>query len=228
MKIFYRISNGGHNWKIKFPFATKEHCLTNFLKHFPKEEVIICADNIFQETYEWLTTLNCSEIWRTSLGNAPGFRKILERVLELPEDEIVYFVEDDYLHRENSRAAIIEGLTRVDYVSLYDHPDKYMLPEYGGNPLIGKDAAEETKVFLTKTTHWKLTNSTTYTFASFVQTIKEDIAIFDKNTHGVISHDFQTFLDLGEKGRALATPIPGYATHCEPAWASPLIDWSAV
>lgn len=228
MKVFYRISDGGNGWKVKFPFATKQHCLENFLKHFPKEEVILCADNVRETTHQWLSTLGCSSIWRTSYGNAYGFKKILQKALEYPDTEVIYFVEDDYLHRENSYTVLLEGLERADYVSLYDHIDKYMLPANGGNPLIGDDAAEETRVFLTKSTHWKLTNSTTMTFASTVNILREDYDIFDKNTNGTISQDFQSFLDLRARGRSLATPIPGYSTHCEVMWAAPLIDWSTV
>lgn len=228
MKIFYRISDNSDARKVKFPFATKQYCLENFLTHFPKDEVILCADNVSETTYDWLSSLGCSFIWRTSYGNAYGFKKILEKALEFSDTEVIYFVEDDYLHRENSYNVLLEGLERTNYVSLYDHIDKYIPFAEGGNPFIGDDAAEETRVFLTKNTHWKLTNSTTMTFASSVNILREDFNIFDKNTNCNVSKDFQTFIDLRNKGRSLATPIPGYSTHCEIMWATPLINWGIV
>jgi hypothetical protein len=36
------------------------------------------------------------------------------------------------------------------------------------------------------------------------------------------------FLDLRDKGRSLITPLPGYSTHGETAWLTPLIDWSKI
>jgi hypothetical protein len=227
MKILYRISDGSYR-KERFKNATKQHCIENFLSHFPKEEVLIYADNVRNETLEWITSLGC-EVKRTNGGSsAAGFRIVLADALTLSEDEIVYFVEDDYLHLPKSRTVLIEGLERAHYVSLYDHRDKYIPASMGGNPFIEDDAAELTKVFVTNSVHWKLTNSTTMTFASKVSTLREDSEIWNKYISGTHPHDFQCFLDLRDKGRTLATPIPGYSTHCEPMWAAPLTDWETV
>ena len=35
-------------------------------------------------------------------------------------------------------------------------------------------------------------------------------------------------LVLRDKGILLITPIPGYSTHGETAWLSPLTDWSKI
>jgi len=35
-------------------------------------------------------------------------------------------------------------------------------------------------------------------------------------------------LELRENNHILITPIPGYATHGETAWLSPLTDWSKI
>lgn len=227
MKVLYRISDGSYK-KERFPNATKQHCINNFLSNFPKEEVIIYADNVLDETLNWIRELGC-ETHRTNGGSsAAGFRIVLNEALKLLDDETVYFMEDDYLHLPNSRTVLLEGIERAHYVSLYDHADKYIPANLGGNPLIEDDASEITKVFLTKSTHWKLTNSTTMTFAAKVSTLREDAEVWQKYTQGTYPHDFKCFLELREKGRTLATPIPGYSTHCEPMWASPLTDWSVV
>jgi hypothetical protein len=227
MKVLYRISDGLTK-PNKFPHASKKYCLENFLLHFPKDEVIIYADNVTDDSYEWVSQLGC-EVHRTNGGNsAAGFRIVFEAALNFGDDEIIYFVEDDYLHLPNSRTVLLEGLERTDYVSLYDHLDKYLTPSYGGNPFIGDDCAEETKVFVTPHSHWKLTNSTTMTFASTVKTLREDAEVWRTHSTGVCPRDFQAFLDLRERGRTLATPLPGYSTHCDPQFPSPLTDWSAV
>lgn len=227
MRVLYRISDGSTP-KEKFSNATKQYCIENFLKHFPKEEVTIYADNVKDATLEWIVQLGCETIRTNGGSSAGGFRVVFDEALKLPDNEIVYFVEDDYLHLPNSRQVLLEGMERVTYVSLYDHLDKYMLPAYGGNPYIGNDAAEETKVFLTNSTHWKLTNSTTMTFASTVKVLKEDEEVWRKHSTGICPRDFDAFIELREKGRTLATPIPGYSTHCDLQYPTPLVDWSTV
>lgn len=227
MKIFYRISDGSYK-KERFPHATKQNCLENFLKHFPKEEITIYADNVKDDTFAWLESYNIN-LKRTYGGSsAAGFRIVSEDSLLLPDNEIIYFVEDDYFHLENSYQAILESLERVDYISLYDHVDKYIPANQGGNPFIDEDMAEETKVFITKSRHWKLTNSTTMTFATKVKTLREDIDIWRRYTSETYPHDFQCFLTLRDKGRTLATPIPSLSTHAEIRWAAPLIDWTNI
>ena len=159
MKVLYRISDGSYK-KERFSNATKEHCIENFLQHFPKDEVIIYADNVRDTTFEWISSLGCTAHRTNGGSSAAGFRIVFEEALKLSDDDIVYFVEDDYLHLPKSRQVLLEGIERADYVSLYDHADKYIPASKGGNPFIEDDAAEITKVFVTKTTHWKLTNST--------------------------------------------------------------------
>lgn len=227
MKIFYRLSDGSYK-KERFTHATKKGCLDNFLKHFPKEEVTIYADNVTDETYQWLQEYGVV-ILRTNGGSsAGGFRVVFEDALKLPSDELIYFVEDDYLHLDNARQILIEGLERADYVTLYDHIDKYIPANRGGNPFIAGDGAEDTRVFLTKSRHWKLTNSTTMTFATSVKVLQEDANIWRKYTQGTYPHDFDCFIELRNNGRALVSPIPSVSTHCEPKWAAPLIDWNNV
>jgi hypothetical protein len=113
------------------------------------------------------------------------------------------------------------------YVSLYDHPDKYINKQNGGNPFI-EDGGEVTRVMLTDSCHWKLTNSTTMTFASTVGTLREDESILREFTKGSYPRDFEMFLALRENQKGLLTPIPGYSTHGETAWLTPLIDWSKI
>ena len=69
----------------------------------------------------------------------------------------------------------------ADYVTLYDHPDKYMDHDKGGpNPYIS-NGGEVTRLVKTDNSHWKLTNSTTMTFASKVNTLKQDRDIWMKH-----------------------------------------------
>ena len=115
----------------------------------------------------------------------------------------------------------------ASFVSLYDHPDKYITPENGGNPYC-KGGAEDTRVYLTKSCHWKITNSTTMTFAAKVSTLKKVEKTLRDYTTGTYPQDFKMFIDLMRNGKLLITPIPGYATHGETAWLTPLYNWESL
>jgi hypothetical protein len=103
-----------------------------------------------------------------------------------------------------------------------------MDPRAGGNPYC-EGGAEDTRVYLTDSCHWKITNSTTMTFASKVSTLKKTEPNLRKWTNmGHYPQDFKMFIEFQNNNELLITPIPGYATHGETAWLSPLTDWSLV
>ena len=163
------------------------------------------------------------------IGDGAGtFNIALNEALQSPDDEIIYFLENDYLHKPNSDQILKEGFELgASFVSLYDHPDKYKGPEQGGNPYC-EGGAEDTRVYLTDSCHWKITNSTTMTFAAKVSTLKRIESILRKHTAGTHPNDFTMFLELREQNELLITSIPGYSTHGETAWLSPLTNWGYV
>ena len=185
------------------------------------------ADNVSQETKELLHD-NVKTVEHVNVGHGAGtFNLALDMALNLDDEEIVYFVENDYLHKPDAMQVLQSAFGMylgIEYVTLYDHPDKYMEPGVGGNPhCYGK--AENTRVFLGQYCHWKITNSTTMTFAAKVRTLKQDEKILRHWTSGPHPNDFQMFSELRSKGRQLISPIPGYATHGETKWLSPLTNW---
>jgi hypothetical protein len=205
--------------------------LENFIKNFLNGDLkglVILADNVSDQTYDLVKSVVPEEhIIKCSSGSsASTFNVVLSMALKNTDDkEIVYFLENDYIHRPNSKAILEDGFDiGADYVALYDHPDKYINGDKGGNPLV-EGGGEITKVFLGKRCHWKLTNSTTMTFAANVKTLREDEPILRKWTTGTYPHDFQMFLELRDRGRTLVTPLPSYATHGDLPWLAPLIDW---
>jgi hypothetical protein len=229
MKVIYRISDAGYN-KVKPVYVSNEACLKNALKVFPWEEHdwSIIADNISEETNDMIQKyIPRNYIDYVSVGHGAGtFNLALDQALQGSALDLVYFLENDYLHKPNSDKIILEGLELgASFVSLYDHPDKYLPPSQGGNPYC-EGGAEDTRVYLTESTHWKITNSTTMTFATTVQTLIRTQETLRKYTQGTYPEDFKMFLDLREQGELLISSIPGYSTHGETAWLSPLTDWS--
>jgi len=229
MKIIYRISDSGYN-KVKPNYINNEACLANAVKVFDDCEWFIIADNVSKETSDMIERYKSKDhIYYTSKGNgAATFNLALDEALKMADNDTVYFLENDYLHKPDSRIILEEGfILGASFVSLYDHPDKYLSPDKGGNPYC-QGGAEDTRVYLTESCHWKITNSTTMTFAAEVKTLKENEGVLRKYTAGTHPNDFQMFLELRSLNKLLITPIPGYATHGETDWLSPLTDWSKI
>jgi hypothetical protein len=231
MKIIYRISDAGYN-KVKPDYIDNEKCLKNFCDVFFDHinDIHIIADNCSEPTINMINKYIFPEnIENVSVGHGAGtFNLALDKALKWEDDEIVYFVENDYLHKQGSPNILEEGFNLgASFVALYDHPDKYMDPRSGGNPYC-EGGAEDTRVYLTESTHWKITNSTTMTLASKVSILKQTEDILRKHTSGTHPNDFPMFIELRENNHLLITPIPGYATHGETAWLSPLTNWSQI
>ena len=242
INALYRISNGSYD---KDRIATKERCLQNFVETFmwwDTDKLVMLEDGCNRNTAKMVFEVIAGghftkqvnldkpsyELYEIHAGSsAQSFNVALDYALKLTDEEYVYFVEDDYLHWPECRKVMEEGLQRAHYVSLYDHPDKFINVEDGGNPHV-TDGGEITRVFRTPMCHWKLTNSTTMTFATSVRILHADEHIWRKYTTGTYPRDFDAFIELRNIGRTLATPIPGYSTHTERKWLSPYRDWSKV
>jgi len=80
------------------------------------------------------------------------------------------------------------------------------------------------KLFVTKTHHWRTAPNTCGTFLLRRKTLIEDLYIW-----WLEIQDYYLFQTLCiNKGRILLTPIPGLATHCMEGYLSPTIDWELV
>lgn len=194
---------------------------------FGNKNIQTIADNCSEDTLKMIRKyVHPNQIKQVSVGHGAGtFNLALDEALKLNDNEVVYFLENDYLHKLNADKILLEGFnTGANYIALYDHPDKYI---DGANPEV-EGGGELTRVLLTKSCHWKLTNSTTMTFAAKVKTLREDEEILRSFTQGSYPRDFEMFLALRDKGRSLITPLPGYATHGETAWLSPLNNWNDI
>lgn len=228
--VFYRISDGG-NPKPKVEGKSARACLENAISIFGSEGFHVLADRCKPETLAWLQNLDVP-VQVADLGNAGSFRKCAEWALAstLPESSL-YFLEDDYWHLSGSKERLLDGLELADYVSLYDHPDKY---RPGENPFV-EHGGELCRLLLGKTGHWKTSNSTTMTFAVKASTFSADWPHWQRFLTEGYPNDFQAFLFLQNLGswenriwggrRKLITAVPGMASHLELAHLSPLHNW---
>ena len=226
MKIIYRISDTGYN-KVKPDYITNENCLKNFCNVFFDHiyDILVIADNCSDDTITMINKyIDPVNIRKVSVGHGAGtFNLALDMALKWDDDEIVYFVENDYLHLQNSPQILEEGFKlESPYVTLYLHPDKFIPPFQGGNPEVDQDGGYPTKIFRGETQLFGMFNSTTMTFAAKVKTLKEDEAILRKWTSGTHPDDFRMFLELRDNGKALLCPLNTFSTHGETMWLAPL------
>ncbi|WP_131592605.1 hypothetical protein [Synechococcus sp. BS55D] len=215
--IFRTSSRAGKN-----PFIPIDSALTlkSLMQSFESDEIVCICDNVSDDQYQYFAAeFPC--VYRTRRGNCGSFRLAL-RIAECHPACIYYFVEDDHLHLPNQKEWIREGLSHFDFVSLYDHPDKYMAPMY---------AELRRKVVLTPLGYFASSPSTVMTFACKAQTLKlcSSTMLRERFTGTSLAwpNDHDMFLELAERGHFLGTPIPGRSTHCEEGFLSPLIDWTA-
>jgi hypothetical protein len=135
-----------------------------------------------------------------------------------PATDLVYFLENDYLHQPGWLSFVFDlydsGL-KFDYVSLYDHRDKYDSPMY---------AALTSRLFHAGGRHWRTAPSTCASFILDKATLDACAPVL---ASGQTDYHFFSTL-VGEQGRVLLTPVPGLATHSMNGYLSPAIDWARV
>jgi hypothetical protein len=222
VQVVYRISDSGYN-KVKPSYINNEYCLRNAFEYIgvPENDILVIADNCSKETKEMIYQyIPESQVKHVSVGHGAGtFNIALDYALSLQDDALVYFLENDYLHRPNSYNVLLEGFNLgAKYITLYLHPDKFTAPSRGGNPFVEEDGGYLTKIYQGEMCWWMMVDSTTMTFASKVKTLKEDESILREYTKGSYPKDFEMFLKLREKGRSLLCPIPSYSSHMETKW----------
>lgn len=172
------------------------------------------------------------------LNSGNGAKSFVDAVdyaisLKCKEHDIIYFVEDDYLHNYGWCNILKEGIAIENncWISLYDHHDKYynklppsLVPTYEA---MYKDYTS--KITYTHSCYWRTACSTTDTFALTYGNLvnhRDTITKWSKIAHHSLDHN--RGLELNSIGMRLWTCMPGYSTHMEPAYMSPMVDWHAV
>jgi hypothetical protein len=223
IKVFLRHWNGAVNRKkeVRPEWFSYDKCLHSVRR--ANVDLTVLLDGT-KEDHHLAFSNNDRVVEYTGGSDAASLLFCLDYIQKqnLDDDDIVYIVEDDYLHNLGWEDVLTEAFESfdVDYVTLYDHNDKYILPAYD---------TLQSKILYTKSVHWRTAPSTCNTYAAKWKTLQRHWNTHIKyclpeHTHG--GYDHTKFLDLWSQGSNLISPIPGYSTHCEMPFVSPIVDWS--
>ncbi len=153
-------------------------------------------------------------------GMWPSWVKTWQQIKEdgIQENELIYILENDYKHVyyewTGKVLELFNAYTDMNYVSLYDHPDKYD----------EANAHLQSYIFISKTHHWRTVPSTCGSFIINKKIFEED---YEHQTTVYGDHDKFTQL-LEQKGRYILTPIPSLSTHMMSKYMAPCIEWKSV
>lgn len=252
MKIIYRISPEGAGYKKNKPnYVNNENCLKNFIKVFGADDILILFDedyciknyesvdpNVQQSILDFdMLIESCDNNYIDyrfiqAGSSAQSFNEALKIALTYEDEEIVYFVENDYIHKFGAKN-VLQNVFETNicdklFVSLYQHPDKFLHSNFGGNPFVNANGGYNTILYASQDCYWNVVDSTTMTFATKVKTLKECVSIIKEFTFGDYPFDAPMFWKLNKNGCKLVTPLPTFATHGETEWLSKFEDWEQI
>lgn len=206
-------------------------------------KITILGDRLSDEMQDFFRQYPVN-LLNEELGNDNSIRRQIEIALASPEDEWIYFVEDDYLHVPQTFKWIDDFITnRKQYMSTKrlaralrfirlrlddrpliihtpDYPDRYK-PKYLRFSLI----------FLSKYCHWRQVTNTTFTFMMQGKTVHRYKDILLRSSigadDGYLSRKLFAGLRFGAKALCVS-PIPGVSTHMHEEVMTPLVDWARI
>lgn len=193
------------------PLKLHEYCLKSFVEAFKDcdiKVVFLCAfcNSEYNDLIERIVPFEY-EIIHTALDINASCLNQYDLFLKSGEDKVL-FQEYDYVWMPNTGQEVINATNHFDFVTPYDHLDKYT-------------TELEPYVRVVGDRHWKQTVSTTATFATTKTNFERFNDLFYK--WGYLDH--ARWIEIGENGGKLFSPIPSIATHMAKDFISPHVAW---
>ena len=222
--IFYSHYNiEGTGYKFRPNWFDYEKCFVNLLNTIEGKNVDLhlIMDGKIEDN--WIKKYKDKYIPHEIVGGdmrAAGWEmfRIAKDMDSIPDTDLIYFLENDYLHVDGWSDKIIDlfsSYSNLNYVTLYDHGDKYWHPNYDDLT---------SKLFVSNTHHWRTMMSTCGSFVVSKKLWKEDY-----DFHTSIVGDHNKWLAIAEqRERFLLSAVPGLSTHCMEGLLSPTIDWKKI
>lgn len=211
--------------KPRPPWFDKQRALAGVLAEVPAADCVVVFDAASGPVPAYVAGCGAGRVVAGRLGcdrrSMLAATKVALDTPGLRDEDILYFVEDDYAHRPGWAGVLREAFEHdvADYVTLYDHPDKYDAAAYPGL---------QCRLTATPSAHWRTTPSTTNTWAVRAGRLRADLDVHARFLRGYGHHaDHEKFVALREeRGARLASCVPGWATHCHVPLLSPCVAWA--
>ena len=217
-------SSNSHHKHIRPHWFDKRKCFQSLLDNIQDISALhIVHDGEQGELYNYITSTKQVVDNIHNINHHSNERSLLETFkladnLFADGNDIVYFVEDDFLHSPNAVDVIIKGAQSFGLVTGFDHLDRYKRTD-------DVTHGREFVAFSGKTNcHWRTAESTTCTWACDRDTwnkIRGDVYEYKLQ-------DRELFRSLISKGVRLWTPIPGVSTTLDVTTFSPGVDWAGI
>lgn len=140
-------------------------------------------------------------------------------------DDLLYFLENDYVHVPEWLAKIEElaqSSISWDYLTLYDHLDKY--PLLCSHKDSKRYAGLKSKIYCSGSHHWRTSPGTCASYITRASTFR-----LDRRILGLGLYDFRLFKILRHlRRRQLLSPIPSLSTHSMSAFLAPVVNWESI
>lgn len=238
--IFYRAANFKEsNDKCRPPFFNLEKCFKNLLDTLDNRAqltVMFDGDLLSYDSF-FIKKYQLQYQFKVQLINAGSDFKsnnltceYIKNNQDIKDDDIVYLLEQDYLHIFGWIDAILDLYQcnpnykmNETYISNYCHKDKYLFKHKDRNDCWGIYYGLKSEVYLTNHRFWQTVPSTCRSFL-----IKK--TLFDKDYEILSSLDSDNiiFPKLTKLGREIIQPLTGLSTHCHSVYLSPFVNWEKI
>ena len=216
--------------------------LRDAVRPFP-HQIEVLGDRLSDQLLDFFSKLSIP-VTNGQFGNDESIRATFRAALAYPDDEWVYFCEDDYLHRASSFLHLDEFIDRREqylvtrpgaswqrfltgrpernplFISLHDDPYNYRARK-----------RRPSLVFRSAQCHWRQVGCTTFTFLTQVRWVRKYHGVLERSATGANDRYMsrQIYGSTALRGRALCvSPLPALATHLHEGQLSPGVDWKAL
>jgi hypothetical protein len=174
----------------------------------------------FGNIFEIIPVYSRSQKERLSSGNACSTQrytlyissmKVVESYLKSSPEAVIFFCEDDYLYRHDAFEKAYRFMKKHpnDFISLYDHPDRYRDSSRQNEPNLPRYNLE---LLWECNHHWRTSISTCHSFVATMKSLIQNDEFLLRASNELGDHDM--WKQIWKNGKSkLYGAIPGLASH---------------